>query len=58
MAGLADYYCTRLKLWKQYFEKEMSRSSKMELDPRLTAFNPLGAFGERLMAEAGALWRV
>jgi hypothetical protein len=57
-AGLADYYCTRLKLWKQYFEKEMSRSSKMELDPRLTVFNPLGAFGERLMAEAGALWRM
>jgi hypothetical protein len=56
MLGLAEYYCTRLKLWKQYAEKEISRSPEMEIDPHLTAWNPLGIFGQSLIEETARLW--
>ncbi len=54
-AGLADYFCRRLKLWKQYAEKEISRSPEMEIDPHLTCFRPLG---QQLLEESSSLWRV
>jgi hypothetical protein len=54
-AGLVDYFCQRLKLWKQYAEKEISRSPEMEIDPSLTCFRPLG---QQLLEESSSLWRV
>ncbi len=56
MAGLADYFCKRLRTWKE-LHASSERQSIMELDPHLTC-NPLGLFGQRLIAETGALWRV
>ncbi len=55
-AGLADYFCRRLRTWKE-MHASSERQSIMELDPHLTC-NPLGLFGQRLIAETGALWRV
>jgi len=55
--GLADYFCTRLKLWKQYAEKEIPQSPEMEIDPHLTV-SSLSLFGQRLIEEYTPLWRV
>jgi hypothetical protein len=54
--GLVDYFCTRLKLWKQYAEKEISRSPEMEIDPHLTV-GSVGLFGRRLIEGYTPLWR-
>jgi hypothetical protein len=55
-AGLADYFLKRLWQWKELHAKS-ERSMLMESDPRLTC-SPLAAIGARIIAEAGALWRV
>jgi hypothetical protein len=55
-AGFADYYCERLNLWKEFHAKS-DRSLLMEMDPRLTCWNTLGSFGERLIEETAALYR-
>jgi hypothetical protein len=54
--GLVDYFCTRLKLWKRYAEKEISRSPEMEIDPHLTV-GSVGLFGRRLIEGYTPLWR-
>jgi hypothetical protein len=56
-AGLVDYFCTRLRLWKQYAENEISRSPEMEIDPHLTV-SPLGLFGQMLIEEHAPWWRL
>jgi hypothetical protein len=54
---LADYFCQRLKLWKQYAEKEICRSPEMEIDPHLLC-SPLGLFGQTLIEEYTPSWRL
>ena len=56
-AGLAEYFCKRLRLWKE-LHANGERRSEMEADPRLTYCSPSAALGARIIAEAGALWRV
>jgi hypothetical protein len=54
--GMADYYSWRLQLWKQlYADNGIRRLPEMEIDPKLTCWNPLGSFGQSLMQEAAAL---
>ena len=54
--GLVDYFLKRLGQWKELHAKS-KRSMLMESDPRLTC-SPLAAIGARIIAEAGAVWRV
>jgi len=55
-AGLADYFCKRLGVWKE-LRANSERQSAMEADPRLSC-SPLATIGARIIAETGALWRV
>jgi hypothetical protein len=56
-AGLAEYFCKRLRLWKE-LHANSERQSAMEADPQLTYCSPSAALGARIIAEAGSLWRV
>jgi hypothetical protein len=56
-AGLADYFCKRLRAWKE-LHASTERQSLMEADPRPTC-SPLAVLGARIIGEAGAsLWRL
>jgi len=55
-AGLADYFCKRLRQWKE-LHVSSERQSAMEADPRLTYCSPSAVLGARIIAEAGSLWR-
>jgi hypothetical protein len=56
-AGLAEYFCKRLRLWKE-LHANSERQSAMEADPQLTYCSPSAALGARIIVEAGALWRM
>jgi hypothetical protein len=54
--GLADYFCKRLRHWKELHAKS-EHSQLMEIDPRLLAANPLCTFGQGMLEDAASVVR-
>jgi hypothetical protein len=54
--GLADYFCRRLRAWKE-LHASSERQGVMEADPRITC-SPVTVLGARIIVDAGALWRL
>jgi hypothetical protein len=53
--SLADYFCKRLRTWKELYASS-ERQSAMEADPKLTYCKPSAALGARILADTGTMW--
>jgi hypothetical protein len=53
--SLADYFCKRLRTWKELYASS-ERQSAMEADPQLTYCKPSAALGARILADTGTMW--